>query len=102
MEVVGFDRPISSGEALAWGLVTKVAEDGKVLEEARKMARELGERSLHSFGWCKQLLVDSFHTPFESHIERERQGLSSCAAHPNGQEGLKAFLEKRKPKFNVK
>jgi enoyl-CoA hydratase/carnithine racemase len=35
-------------------------------------------------------------------IERERQGLSSCAAHPDGQEGLKAFSEKRKPKFNLK
>jgi 2-(1,2-epoxy-1,2-dihydrophenyl)acetyl-CoA isomerase len=102
MEIVAFDKPISSGQALAWGLVTKVVEDGRVLEEAWKMARELAERSLHSFGWCKQLLVDSFHTPFESHIERERQGLSSCAAHPDGLEGLKAFSEKRKPKFNVK
>jgi 2-(1,2-epoxy-1,2-dihydrophenyl)acetyl-CoA isomerase len=102
MEIVGFDRPISSGEALAWGLVTKVAQDGRVLEEAWKMARELAEHSLHSFGWCKQLLVDSSHIPFESHIERERQGLSSCAAHPDGKEGLKAFSEKRKPRFNPK
>jgi 2-(1,2-epoxy-1,2-dihydrophenyl)acetyl-CoA isomerase len=102
MEIVGFDKPISSEQALAWGLVTKVAKDGRVLEEARRMARELAEGSLHSFGWCKQLLIDSFHTPFESHIERERQGLSSCAAHPDGQEGLKAFSERRKPKFNLK
>lgn len=102
MEVVAFDNPISSGQALAWGLVTKVVEDGRVLEEAWKMARELAEGSLHSLGLCKQLLIDSFDTPFESHIERERQGLSSCAAHPDGQEGLAAFLEKRKPKFNLK
>jgi 2-(1,2-epoxy-1,2-dihydrophenyl)acetyl-CoA isomerase len=102
MEIVAFDKPISSEQALAWGLVTKVVEDGRELEEAWKMARELAKASLHSFGWCKQLLIDSFHTPFESHIERERQGLSCCAAHPDGQEGLKAFSEKRKPKFNVK
>jgi 2-(1,2-epoxy-1,2-dihydrophenyl)acetyl-CoA isomerase len=102
MEIVAFDKPISSGQALTWGLVTKVVEDGRVLEETREMARELSERSLHSFGWCKQLLIDSFHIPFESQIERERQGLSSCAAHSDGQEGLKAFSEKRKPKFNVK
>ncbi len=102
LEIVAFDKPISSDQALAWGLVTKVVEDGSVREEAWKMARELAEGSLHSFGWCKQLLIDSFHTPFESHIERERQGLSSCAAHFDGQEGLKAFSEKRKPKFNLK
>ena len=102
MEIVAFDKPISSEQALAWGLVTKVVENGRVMEEAWKMARELAKSSLHSFGWCKQLLIDSFHTPFESHIERERLGLSSCAAHPDGQEGLKAFSEKRKPIFNVK
>lgn len=101
MEVVAFDKPISSEQALAWGLATKVVEDGRVLEGARKMARELAKGSLHSFGWCKQLLTDSFHTAFEAHIERERLGLSSCAAHPDGQEGLRAFAEKRKPMFNV-
>jgi enoyl-CoA hydratase/carnithine racemase len=46
--------------------------------------------------------LNPLHTSLESHIERERQGLSSCAAHPDGQEGLKAFSEKRKPKFNVR
>lgn len=102
MEVIAFDRPISSEQALAWGLATKVVEDGRVLEEAWKMARELAKGSLHSFGWCKQLLTDSFHTAFEAQIERERLGLSSCAAHSDGQEGLKAFTEKRKPIFNVK
>jgi len=102
MEIVAFDKSISSEQALAWGLVTKIAEDGRVLEEAWKMARELAAGSLHSFGWCKQLLIDSFHTPFESHIERERLGLSSCADHPDGREGLRAFSEKRKPVFNVK
>jgi len=102
MEIIGFDKPISSEQALAWGLATKVVEDDRVLEEAWKMVRELAKGSLHSFGWCKQLLTDSFHTAFETHIEQERLGLSFCAAHPDGQNGLKAFAEKRKPIFNVK
>jgi 2-(1,2-epoxy-1,2-dihydrophenyl)acetyl-CoA isomerase len=102
MEIVAFDNPISSEQALAWGLATKVVKDGQVLEETWSMARELAKGSLHSFGWCKQLLIDSFHTAFEAHIERERLGLSSCAAHPDGREGLKAFAEKRNPIFNVK
>jgi 2-(1,2-epoxy-1,2-dihydrophenyl)acetyl-CoA isomerase len=102
LEIVAFDRPISSEQALNWGLVTKVVEDGHALEEALKMAHELANISLHSFGWCKTLLTDSFNTAFETHIERERTGLSDCAAHPDGQEGLKAFTEKRKPVFNIK
>jgi len=101
IEIIAFDKPISSERALAWGLATKVVEDGRVLEEVWKMARELSNASLYSFGWCKQLLTDSFHTAFEAQIERERLGISSCGAHPDGQEGLRAFAEKRKPIFNV-
>jgi 2-(1,2-epoxy-1,2-dihydrophenyl)acetyl-CoA isomerase len=102
MEIVAFDRPISSEQAMAWGLVTEVVEDGRALEEALEMARRLAKGSLHSFGWCKELLTNSFNTPFEAHIERERVGLSTCAAHPDGQEGMLAFVEKRKPAFGLK
>lgn len=99
MEIAAFDRPINAEQALTWGLVTEVVDDGQVLEAAVKMARELAQRSMYSFGWAKQLLTDSFTTSFETQIERERQGLRSCAGHPDGQEGIKAFSEKRKPVF---
>jgi 2-(1,2-epoxy-1,2-dihydrophenyl)acetyl-CoA isomerase len=100
MEIMAFDRPISSEQALSWGLVTKVVEDGNALEEATRMALELAECSLNSFGWSKKLLTDSFNSSFETHMERERRGLAGCAAHPEGIEGLRAFSEKRKPLFN--
>lgn len=100
MEIMAFDKPISSEQALAWGLVTKVVEDGNALEEATQMGLELAQCSLNSFGWSKRLLTDSFHTSFETHMERERRGLAGCAAHPEGMEGLRAFAEKRKPRFN--
>ena len=99
MEIAGFDAPISSEKALAWGLVTRVVDDGLALQEAVDMAHELSNSSLSSFGWSKQLLTDSFNSAFESHIERERLGLCSCAEHPDGKEGLRAFVDKRKPVF---
>lgn len=101
MEIAAFDQPILSEQALAWGLVTRVVEDGNALEEAKSMARELADRSLSSFGWSKQLLTDSFNTSFETHIEREREGIRSCVGVRDGQEGIRAFVEKRKPVFNV-
>ena len=97
LEIVGFDRPINSKQALKWGLATEVVDDMKAVSHALTMADELSQRSTHSFGWAKQLLSDSFDSPFESHIERERNALEVCAAHPDGQEGLLAFIEKRKP-----
>ena len=102
LEIAAFDRPISSQQALAWGLATKVVEDGRSVKEAVEMAHELASGSLNSFGWSKQLLTDSFNTAFEAQIERERAGLSSCAAHPDGKEGLQAFVEKRKPVFGAR
>jgi len=102
LEIAAFDKPISSERALEWGLVNKVVEDGKALEEALNRANELAKGSLHSFGLSKQLLTDSFDTSFETQLERERDGLSICAAHPDGREGMLAFTEKRKPQFGKK
>ena len=102
MEIIGFDKPISSEKALEWGMVTRVVKDGGVEEEALSMIQDMERGSLYSFGWCKDLITDSFNTPFEVHLEKERYGLSQCAAHRDGQEGLKAFAEKRKPYFGGK
>jgi 2-(1,2-epoxy-1,2-dihydrophenyl)acetyl-CoA isomerase len=101
LEIAAFDNPISSHQASEWGLVTKVVDDGKALEEAVNMLNILAKGSLHSFGWSKKLLTDSFSNSFESHLELEREGLSACADSPDGQEGLNAFVEKRKPSFNI-
>jgi 2-(1,2-epoxy-1,2-dihydrophenyl)acetyl-CoA isomerase len=99
LEIIAFDRPISAPQALAWGLATQIVPDAQVLTAALNMAHELAGRSLNSFGWAKRLLTDSFDSAFEAHLERERRGLATCAAHPDGQEGLKAFVEKRQPVF---
>ncbi len=102
LEIVGFDQPIPSERALTWGLVTKVVDDGFVLNEAVGMAKQLSDGSLNSFGYCKQLLTDSFNTSFETHLQNEREGVCNCGAHPDGREGIRAFIEKRKPIFNSK
>jgi len=99
MEIAAFDSPISSARALEWGLVTKVVPESEVLTEALAMLRQLLKTALHSFAWSKRLLMESFNNTLETQLELERQGISDCARHPNGQEGIKAFVEKRKPSF---
>jgi 2-(1,2-epoxy-1,2-dihydrophenyl)acetyl-CoA isomerase len=92
----------SSGLCLDGGgtfTLPRIVDDGTALEAGIKMAEELAQKSLNAFGAAKQLLTDSFDTPFETQIERERKALSACAEHPEGQEGLKAFSEKRKPRY---
>ncbi len=99
LEIAAFDQPISSAQALACGLVTKVVPDDKVIDEALSMLQGLAKSALHSFAWSKRLLTESLTNTLETQLELERQGISDCARHPNGQEGLKAFIEKRKPIF---
>ena len=63
------------------------------------MLQGLAKTSLHSFAWSKKLMTESFTNTLETQLELERQGISDCAAHPDGQEGIQAFVEKRKPTF---
>jgi 2-(1,2-epoxy-1,2-dihydrophenyl)acetyl-CoA isomerase len=99
LEIMAFDEPISSTQALEWGLVTQVVPDGEVLSESVTMLTRLTKTSLHSFAWSKKLMTHSFNNTLESQLELERQGISNCASHADGQEGIKAFVEKRKPSF---
>jgi 2-(1,2-epoxy-1,2-dihydrophenyl)acetyl-CoA isomerase len=100
MEIVAFDRPIPAEQALTWGLATEVVEEGQALNKALAIVREITKLPLSSFLASKKLLTDSFHTAFEHQLEKEREFLSWCADHPNGQEGVKAFVEKRRPVYN--
>jgi 2-(1,2-epoxy-1,2-dihydrophenyl)acetyl-CoA isomerase len=100
LEVAALDRPIDSATAQSWGLVTEVVEDGQANERAIEWLEEMKKGSLSSFAASKKLINDSFNTSFETQLEKERESLSWCADHPNGHEGISAFLEKRKPIFN--
>lgn len=99
LEIAALDEPIDSEQALAWGLVTRVVEDERVVDSAVELASRLASRSIHAFGAAKQLLTDSLDTPLEAQLERERAALRRCAEHPDGREGLAAFAEKRAPAF---
>jgi 2-(1,2-epoxy-1,2-dihydrophenyl)acetyl-CoA isomerase len=101
MEIAGFDRPIDSAQALSWGLVTEVVEERQAMKRAIELVEEMKKWSLSSFGVTKRLINDSFHTPFETQLEKESEALSWCGDHPNGREGISAFLEKRKPVYNA-
>jgi 2-(1,2-epoxy-1,2-dihydrophenyl)acetyl-CoA isomerase len=100
LEIAAFDRPISAEQALSWGLVTEIVDPGTSVQRALEMVEDLARRSHSSFAASKKLLTDAFDTPFEAQLEKERELLSQCADHPNGREGLAAFVEKRKAVFN--
>jgi 2-(1,2-epoxy-1,2-dihydrophenyl)acetyl-CoA isomerase len=101
LEIAAFDEPIPAAKAWEWGMVTKVVADSSVVSEARVMLEGLARSATHSFAWSKRLLNESLQNSLETQLELERLGISDCARHPHGQEGLKAFAEKRKPNFQA-
>jgi 2-(1,2-epoxy-1,2-dihydrophenyl)acetyl-CoA isomerase len=99
MEIAALDEPISAEQALAWNMVNRVVEPYEVETAVLELATRLARRSLNSFAWSKKLLNESFETSLETQMERERDAIAACADHPDGLEGVRAFTEKRKPKF---
>jgi 2-(1,2-epoxy-1,2-dihydrophenyl)acetyl-CoA isomerase len=99
MEIAAFDEKIPADKALEWGLVTRVVDTDQSLQSSIEMADKLAKGSMHSFGVAKKFITNSFQCGFETCLELEREALSACGNHEDGQEGLKAFKEKRKPEF---
>ena len=100
MEIAALDEPIDASRALTWGLVTEVVPDDELMERSLAFLNRICQKSLHTFGWSKELLNGSLETSLETQLARERVGLVDCVSHPDGVEGMRAFLERRKPRFN--
>ena len=100
LEIAAFDRPIDARQALDWGMVTEIVESGQALKRSLELIEDLTSRPWTSFAASKKLITDAFDTAFEAQLERERQWLAWCADHPNGREGVAAFQEKRKARYN--
>jgi 2-(1,2-epoxy-1,2-dihydrophenyl)acetyl-CoA isomerase len=98
-ELMLMNRSLTSAEALDWGLVTRVVGDAEVADAAAAIATELTRGSLAAHGAVKQLLLGSFGNGLETQMELEGRLISEASASSDGQEGIHAFVEKRKPNF---
>src|SRR5712691_1920975 len=85
--------------ALAAGLVDYVVNDDVVVAEAEKIARELASGPTEAYGGIKRLFLQTPNRSIESQLEDEAQTLAAISRTADAQEGVKAFREKRKPKF---
>jgi 2-(1,2-epoxy-1,2-dihydrophenyl)acetyl-CoA isomerase len=86
-------------EALSLGLVDKAVADGAVLAEAEKIARELAAGPTEAYGAIKRLFSHTLDRPLESQLEEEAQTLAAVSRTADAREGVRAFIEKRKPVF---
>jgi 2-(1,2-epoxy-1,2-dihydrophenyl)acetyl-CoA isomerase len=69
-------------------------------EEAMAVAVKLSHMPTYGIGLTKKLLNTSFFNSLEQQLEQERDFQVLAASSSDYQEGVNAFLEKRKPLFN--
>jgi 2-(1,2-epoxy-1,2-dihydrophenyl)acetyl-CoA isomerase len=99
MELLLLNRPVPAKQALDWGLVNEVVEDAELLDHALEVAGQLANGATGAFGLSKRLVAHALG-PLESQMTLESETIASQAASVDGVEGIRAFLEKRKPDFS--
>ncbi len=98
-ELMLTNRLLKSSEALEWGVVNRVVPDDELMAEAMALAKKIANGPTRAFGEVKALLNSSFDQSLETQMELEARAIASMIGTVDGQEGLHAFLNKRKPEF---
>lgn len=99
LELTLTNRSFTAGEALAWGMISRVAPDDDLLTEAGKIVSELATGPTRAFGAAKRLLYNGWGETLESQMEAEAEEISKASGGREAREGIRAFLEKRTPDF---
>jgi enoyl-CoA hydratase/carnithine racemase len=90
---------ISADEALAEGLVNEVVPTGELEAETRALAEKIAEASPLVVGVGKVAFYKQLEMPVEQAYAYTREVMSFNATFADAQEGMCAFLEKRKPEW---
>lgn len=102
MEMVLTGRTITADEALRWGLINKVVPAESVLAEARTWAAEIASSPPLAVRLAKEAVLRSFDTTIEGGLEFERKNFYLLFASEDQKEGMRSFLEKRRPQWKGK
>jgi enoyl-CoA hydratase/carnithine racemase len=93
-------KKISGPEALRIGLVSEVWPIAELFERAHALARELAAMPSIAVAEMLRCIVGAGDKPLAEGIAEERRAVLATMGTPDQREGMMAFLEKRKPRFN--
>jgi enoyl-CoA hydratase/carnithine racemase len=102
LELMLTGATVSPQEALALGIVNKLLPQDSLMEEARSYALKLANGPGLALAYIKRCVYEGMEKPLAEGLELERELIARLFASEDAQEGLTAFVEKRKPQFSGK
>ncbi|MBI2968395.1 MAG: enoyl-CoA hydratase/isomerase family protein [Bacteroidetes bacterium] len=93
------NEPVTAAQALDWGLVYRVYDDDKLQSEGMELAKKLSAMPTKTIGMTKRLFNSAFSNDLNAQLAMEAELQEFCGNTYDHKEGVKAFLEKRKPVF---
>src|SRR5581483_1350967 len=99
MELVLTGDLIGAAEAERLGLVNRVLPVELFLEEAKNIARKIAAKPALAIKAAKEAVLKAANAPLDEGLDFERKSFYLLFASEDRSEGMKAFLEKRKPEF---
>ena len=97
-DVLMTNRRVSAQNALDWGIATEIAPAGKALDVAMELAGRLADGPATSLGLTKAL-VNQAYGPLDEFLADEAMAQAIAFGSAEFNEGVAAFLGKRKPEF---
>ena len=88
---------VDAKRALEWGLVNRVVPADQLEAETEKLARQLADKPPATVAAGKRAFYRQMEMGTEKAYELASHVISSSFAHPEGREGMDAFIEKRPP-----
>ena len=99
LEMLLTGRPISADDALNMGLVNRVVPADTCVQEALSLAYEIAKQAPIAVQMIKEAANKVLDVDLQTGMELERNAFYLLFATEDRSEGMKAFLDKRKPVF---
>jgi len=95
-------RMFGAQEAFAMGVVSEMTPKGEALKRALDIANEIASMPPISVRQIKEIVNEGLNAPLDTALMLERKAYLLQYATQDQKEGMRAFLDKRKPKFEGK